>query len=294
MLYLSGGPRRYFQSMLALWSVAGGRNTVLTSPVAYCTARVMLIFLIGCICFGTGLAFAAEKPGRTSADRDRALFTWIWIAPGLLFFTLVFLLFVNSGYLLVLTPPLFAYLGRNAYAWFARRSAMQYWRAAILCAVAGSNTAIFVFAPFYCSYRSVRQFEAELVSFNAAVRRTASPATTLLVGFDSHFLGYRHAAYYLPEYQTVQFPEIALDGKRGAFSAQDRQTKFIQTLPVGRFDQFVLLPLPPDDEDRAYMALVRGRFPPAVLADAHAGEWSFAFGAIADLKVLFAHAAGTE
>jgi hypothetical protein len=36
--------------------------------------------------------------------------------PGLLFFTFIYLNFVNSGYLLVLTPPLFAWVRKTASA----------------------------------------------------------------------------------------------------------------------------------------------------------------------------------
>jgi hypothetical protein len=303
MWFVAGGPHRYFQSLLALWMVAPARNTVLTSPVAYCIVRLTMIAAIGCMCFGTGVVFALKKTRRPPspiddrADRDRALFTWVWITPGLLFFTLVFLRFVNSGYLLVLSPPVFAYLGRNAYAWFTEWSTSPRWRAAILCAAAAANTAFFAFAPVYCSYRSVRQFEAELVSFTSAVRRTVSPARTLLVGFDSHFLGYRHAAYYLPEYLTVQFPELTIGGKRGAFAVQNQQTEFLQAIPRNRLENLVLLPLPPDDEDRAYMASVRSKFPLGELQEMRVGEWTFAQGPIDGVKYLFAHlysAAGSQ
>jgi Protein of unknown function (DUF2723) len=290
MLFLSGGPHRYFQSLLALWIVAPAKNTVLTSSIAFCVARVILIIGIGFMCFGTGIAFFLIKPAnRSQVDRDRALFTWVWIAPGFLFFTLVFLLFVNSGYLLVLSPPIFAYLGQRAYAWFTEWNATWHWKAPILFAAAGANMAFFIFAPVYCSYRSVRQFEAELVSFTSVVRRTVSPSNTILIGSDSHFLGYRHAAYYLPEYLTVQYPELTIGGSRGAFAAQNRQTQYLTTLPRNHFDNFALLPLPPDDEDRAYLARVYSTFPQGELKETRSDGWTFASGAIVELKYLFAH-----
>ena len=43
----------------------------------------------------------------------------MWIAPGLLFFTLIYLKFVNSGYLLVLVPPVCAWIGQWASRWYA-------------------------------------------------------------------------------------------------------------------------------------------------------------------------------
>lgn len=290
MIYLSGGPHRYFDSLQALWMMVPAKNTLLTSPIAFCLARLLLIGVIGCLCFGTGLAFACRKSGaHRQADRERARFIWFWIAPGLLFFTFVFLLFVNSGYLLLLSPPLFVYLGRNAFAWFKAWENSPRWRNAILFAAAAANTAFFVFGPVYCSYRSVRQFETQLVSLTAAVHRNVSPTTTMLIGFDSHFLGYRHAAYYLPEYLTVQFPELKLAGAPGAFGARNRQTEVLRTLPRNQFAGFVVLPLPPDDEDRVFLKRAYGRFPSGELKETHDGEWLLGAGSVTDLQYLFGH-----
>ena len=290
MVEMTGGFHRYLQSFSDLWTVAGGKNTVLTSSLAFSFARLLMIAAVGCLCYGAAVAFAFTNQGqRSREDRERARFTGFWIGPGLLFFTFVFLRFVNSGYLLFLSPPLFAYLGRNIFNWFTAGSLSRSWRAGVLLAAGAANTAIFLFAPIYCSYRSVRQFEAQLVSFNAAVRRAASPEGTLLVGFDSHFLGYRHAAYYLPEYLTVQFPEMIVGGKHGAFGVQNRRTEFLAALPRDRFERFILLPLPPDDEDRAYLRGVYSRFPPEHLETSQEGGWSLVAGPIGDLKYLFAH-----
>jgi hypothetical protein len=288
MMVLAGGFRQYFQSLSDLWSVAAGKSLFWASPLAYSVARVALITAAATLCFGAGAVFAFSG-GRTASPegRKRLRFTWVWIGPGLLFFTFVFLRFVNSGYLLFLSPPLFAYLGRSAYNWAVSGSSSRNAKALLLVAGAAANMACFLWAPFYCSYGSVREFEAELVSYVSAVRRTAPPADTLLVGFDSHFLGYRHAAYYLPEYLTVQYPELIIGGQRGAFAAQNRQTEFLRHLPRDRYTKFVLLPLPPGDEERAYLRDVYGRFSTGKLQEKRDSEWLFETGSQADLNALF-------
>src|SRR5262249_35485403 len=140
---------------------------------------------------------------KSTVEQDKKIFTWVWILPGLLFFTFVFLRFVNSGYLLVLFPPVCVWLGHWMAEWYALLCWPKFFKTAVISLGAASNTAIFLFAPVYCSQASVRQFEYELRDVRAALPRIASPGETLIVGFDSHFLGYRHAGYYLPDYSTV-------------------------------------------------------------------------------------------
>ena len=144
------------------------------------------------LCFGSAslLVFRPrhESTATAEADRDRRLFTWIWIGPGLLFFTFVFLKYVNSGYLLVLSPPVFAWLGARAADWYAQHPGGGYVRKRVFVgALAAANAAGFVYAPIYCSYKSVREAESELVGVRDALKSMAAPGDTLIVGFDSHF-----------------------------------------------------------------------------------------------------------
>ena len=89
-------------------------------------ARLCTIIGITGLCFGAAaLLFfrpRRQSPGSTERDEDKKVFTWVWIGPGLLFFTFVFLQFVNSGYLLILAPPVFAWLGAWGDDWYAKAS----------------------------------------------------------------------------------------------------------------------------------------------------------------------------
>ena len=97
---------------------------------------------------------------------------------------------------------------------------------------AALNTLVFVCAPVYCSYGAVRRFEAELRNIIEVLPQIASPRETLIVGFDSHFLGYRHAGYYLPDYLTVQFPAVQLASGMRVFAMQNRDTRLETGLPA--------------------------------------------------------------
>jgi hypothetical protein len=216
------------------------------------------------------------------------IFTLVWIGPGLLFFTFIYLKFVNSGYLLALAPPACAWMGLWASTWYAN---LHWSRALKIVAIGGcaaANTMIFVCAPVYCSYGEVRRFEAELRNLIAVLPQIASPRETLIVGFDSHFLGYRHAGYYLPDYLTVQFPAVQLASGTRVFAMQYRDTRLETGIPATPVHDFVLFPLPLGASEYSnYMALVRKRFPPGELRTLTRGGHEFAVGPIADLGVLF-------
>jgi hypothetical protein len=151
------------------------------------------------------------------------------------------------------------------------------------------NLLLFFDSPFYFSYRSVRHFEAQLEGIRTMLPQLVSPEDTVIVSFDSHFLGFRHAGYYLPDYLTVEYPEVKLrSDERRVFAMQHRDTDLIAVLPVGHYSKFVLFPLPGvDGAYGKYVASVTGRFPEGRLRTIHAGGRDFVTGPIALLPLLF-------
>ena len=294
MVRASGGMHAYASSLIALWRLVPARQTVFTSSVFTSLARLVLIVWIYALCFGCAallplLSRLAAKRGRTNG-RIKA-FTWIWLTPGLLLFTFVYLKFVNSGYLLVLLPPACAWLGFWAAGWYNGSSLSVVAKVVLLGAAATVNCAIFLRAPLYCSYREVQRSQQELTAALVSVRQIARPQETLIVGFDSHFLGYRHAGYYLPEYLTVQFPEVPLASTTGVFAMQDGDTRLVSRLSVGSFRDFILFPLPSSDSEyREYMQHVRARFPSGELREIAQNGSVFLTGPISALHLLFPNA----
>jgi 4-amino-4-deoxy-L-arabinose transferase-like glycosyltransferase len=295
MVKASGGFAKYFHALSTLWHTQGASHTVFNSSPATSAARIFAIALIFLVCFGSAIlspAYSlAQKRRRKSPQK---LFTFVWITPAFLFFAFIFLLFVNSGYLLVLSPPVFAWLGLWASEWYAGLRLAKPFKFAAVALLAGINVLIFFEAPMYCSYRSVREFEAEMRSIRQTVARIASPEHTLIIGFDSHFLGYRHAGYYLPQYVTILFPKLPTAGGRRIAMMQNRDTHLLDCVDTTRFTDFLLFPLPSDEKAYVeYAAKVKARFPQKDLQSFRAGGHEFVRGPIADLRFLFPDEKGT-
>ena len=290
MVMASGGFHAYWSSLISLWRIAPAKQTVFNSNPAVSLARLISVAAIYLLCFGCAGLAAFRRASR--AARRTKLFIWMWVAPGLLFFTLVFLLFVNSGYLLVISPPVFAWLGWRASEWYAAVRMRKVAKVTLIVALAAANCLVFAFAPVYCSYASVRHFETELGDVVRLIPEVASPSDTMIVGFDSHFLGYRHAGYYLPRWFTAQYPEVRLEAGTRVFVMEGGDTRLAARLPLSRFRNFVIFPLPGGDPEYLdYMRRIRARFPRGALRTVIAGGREFLLGSVSDLPLLFPTAA---
>ena len=291
MLWQSGGLAGYAGPLWSLWRLVPARATVFNSSPLTSLARLCTILGIFGLCFGSAGLLLFTGPRRPVEPRIRR-FLQVWIAPSLLLFTFVFLKFVNSGYLLVIAPALCTFLGYRAANWYTAKSLSGRAKFTLLGLGAAANLSIFLFAPLYCSYRQTRRAEAELRRILNSLPQVASPKDTLIVGFDSHFLGYRHAGYYLPDYLVAQFPEVALASGTGVFVMQHRDTRVLGKLPVRSFKYFLLFPLPRDGREyQDYMAAVLARFPPGELRVVRREGMQYAVGPASDLRRLFPSAA---
>jgi hypothetical protein len=289
MIQISGG-KAYFSSLVSLWVAVPSKGMVFNSSVWNSFARAWVIVGIYFLCFGCAAILPFRRArADSSVDRRKTVFTWVWIAPGLLFFTFIYLKFVNSGYLLALAPPVCAWMGLWAANWYANFRLSKTLKILVMGACAAINTVIFLRAPVYCSYKELRRFETELENITKVLPQIASPQDTLIVGFDSHFLGYRHAGYYLPDYLTVQFPEVQLKSGTRVFAMQYRNTWLESRIsPAASIRNFVIFPLPLGGTEYSdYMALVRKRFPSGDLRTIVRGGYGFVIGPAADLRVLF-------
>ena len=283
----SGGLTVWWSSLTSLWNAVPGKQTVFNSSIANSVARLLSIVLIYGLCFGCAAILpilrrsSGPRESSASASRSPLMFACVWIAPGLLFFTFVYLRFVNSGYLLFLSPPVFAWLGLLASEIYRPGRRTLAW------ACVAVNVLIFLRAPVYCSYYEVRKFERELGSVVASLPRIASPGEAMILGFDSHFMGYRHAGYYLPDYVTIEYPAVRLASGPRIFTMQHRDTTLAAGLPDG-YKTFIVFPLPREGADyRAYTAEIESRFGPNDLSDRFSGGNTFITGPISALATLF-------
>src|SRR5258708_23610010 len=106
----------------------------------------------------------------------------------------------------------------------------------------------------YCSLSEFRRSERDLANLCDRIRSQASPASSVIVGFDSHFQGYRHAAYYLPEYTVLQYPEVHYVSGTRLFASSARRTSVLPEMDPSGCREVVLFPLPDSQESRAFLA----------------------------------------
>jgi hypothetical protein len=152
---------------------------------------------------------------------------------------------------------------------------------------AAVNVLIFLGSPLYCSYRSVRHFETQLAGICRALPQVASADDTLIVSFDSHFLGYRHAGYYLPGYLTLEYPEVKLREGTRIFAMQGRDTRLLTGLPATTYSRFVIFPLAEDAEAKQYLQKVMSKLPSHGVSVEHRDGKDFVIGPVSQLPLLF-------
>jgi 4-amino-4-deoxy-L-arabinose transferase-like glycosyltransferase len=290
MVRASGGAAAYFSALSDLWTASPAQQTAWSNFIYMTIARIFNMAFAYGLCFGVWVFAPLVLPDRQAPPPDggRKLFLWVWVLPGLLFFSLVFFRHINSGYLLVLSPPLFAWLGRRTADAFARGRASSRGKALLLMGMVAVNAGLFLFPPFYCTYRAVREFEADLAVVLAGVARLTNPADSVIVAFDSHFLGYRHAGYYLPQYWTLQYPEAKYPSGRRVFALRGRTTYLLNRLPTGPETKFVIFPLPVGPREYSeYLKGVLDRFPSNTVRSQVEGGHEFVIGPAAGLRFLF-------
>lgn len=289
MVAASGGFAIYFGALFSLWGIVPEKTTVFNSSPANSIARAFTIFFIYLLGFGAASIAPLEARYRTAPEDPRKkIFTLVWIVPALCFFTFIFLKFVNSGYLLLLAAPACAWLGHWAAQWYEHAGWRKSVKHTLIGVFAVVNIFIFLESPLYCSYRSVRRFDATMEAVRTALPQVAPPQGTLLIGFDSHFLGYRHAGYYLPDYSTVEYPEVRLREGVRVFAMHDRNTRLLATLPTSQYSRFVLFPLPADSGSyKEYLQTVLRKLPHAGLQTIHLDGFDFVTGPISDVACLF-------
>jgi len=119
-----------------------------------------------------------------------------------------------------------------------------------------------------------------------------TPENLLIVSFDNHFLGYRHAGYYLPQYLTIEYPDANLVQGPRIFAMQGRDSFLLTGLPAGTYSRFVLFPLPVGDTGYVeYVDKVKKMLPAKDLTSVVLYGHEFVTAPIADLPLLFPHAA---
>lgn len=290
MLRESGGAEKYWAALADLWNrVAGAQAVLSVSPVEAAKLlieRLYTLFRAYALCFLAAAPLPLLRPF-PSMDRAQKQFLLAWVAPGIAFCLLVFMPFVNSGYALVLTPPIFALLGAYGAAWQSSLQGSRHVKTAFQAALGLASVAVFLFAPLYCSYSRVRFLGSELAATRESLRELFDPSDTLLVGGDFHMQGFRHAGYALPEFLTVQFPEKPSERGLRVFVMRQRETAALSEIPAGPYQRFVLFPVADIGGLQDRMRAVQAHFADGALQTMRSGDREFVVGSTADLHFLF-------
>jgi hypothetical protein len=289
MIWASGGFAAYFGALASLWRMVPSKGTVFNSSPITSVARFFTILFIYFLCFGAAvLAPLGAACNPIPTDKNKKLFTAVWIVPALCFFTFIFLKLVNSGYLLLVAAPACVWLGAWLADWYDHGAWPRQLKIATTVVCALIDVAIFLGFPAYCSYRSVRRFEAELQSTETSLPQLGTPENLLIVSFDNHFLGYRHAGYYLPSYLTIEYPEANLLQGPRIFAMQGRDSFLLTGLPAGAYTRFVLFPLPAGDpEYTQYAEKIRHLLPAKDLSSVILEGHEYVTAPIRDLPILY-------
>jgi hypothetical protein len=268
------------------------KGTVFNSSPITSVARALTILYIYFLSFGAAsLVPIWTMFGTKEAEKSKKLFTAFWVVPALCFFTLIFLKLVNSGYLLLTAAPACIWLGAWTAEWYEQGAWPKALKLAAISAGVAANVSIFLAFPAYCAYRSVHRFEAELSSVTTAMPQVGSPENLLIVSFDNHFLGYRHAGYYLPNYMTVEYPAANLIEGSRIFAMHGKDSFLLTALPTGNFTRFVLFPLPGGEPEYVeYMDKIEKMLPAGDLRNVSLGGHQFVTAPIKDLPILFPQA----
>jgi hypothetical protein len=133
----------------------------------------------------------------------------------------------------------------------------------------------------------VRHFETQLAGICQALPEVASASDTLILSFDSHYLGYRHAGYYLPGYLTLQYPEVKLREGTRIFAMQGDDTRLLAGLPAVAYSKFVIFPMAENAENKQYLQKVMSILPRHGLTVVHRDGKDFVIGPVSQLPLLF-------
>jgi len=218
MLMLTGGGARYFSALSELWEFNNATQSIWHSELS--SPFDTLFTLLGFLSYGVGvgtifLMFSAYALFRTGQWRELAgnklIFFASWLAPALLFFSLIFIPPYKYSYglvvvpaFLLLTPPavrqaLEAVKELTGFSGLSGIHAPTF----ILSLLVLTNSFVFCLASRGFSVSDLRTHERLLSTIFLGIRKNFPSEGTLILGRQrSTFSGYRHIQYYLPEYSV--------------------------------------------------------------------------------------------
>ena len=267
MLAATGGPERYFTALIELWQFNNDGQSLWQATVA---SRIDTFWTVaGFLSYGVEVgavfllvgAYLLLRTGKwRSLSRDRAWFFTLWLAPALLFFTLIFIppykyaygLVIIPAFILLIPPAVRLVVGELGKYFPLHNHVILHSPRFILPALVAINAAVFCLSSSGYSVASLRNHERILSTIFAGIERNFPSKSTLILGRQrSTFSGFRHIQLYLPQY-AVYLADQQTNNRREkwyAFGARKGETILADAIhiPPGiRYVVFVADPYFPE------------------------------------------------
>lgn len=296
MLIAGGGSDVYFTALNDLWSRIPSVGTVpaMMEKAGFLSGIVLALVHLSMIAFFFLVSFSAAVPiilmrgvslGSWTVQKR---FTLIWVLPGMLFFTFMFLTVSNMGYMAAIFPPLFAIFGAKAAKCYEEIGRGWKQKTAFAGFIVVVNTIIFIYAPLYTGYQYTKNYENELLLTRGILTQAVDPANTMVVAMDAYRYGFREAGYYSPSHLVVQYPEMVFSSGVKVFSMQGRKTVILDKIPMGKYSRFIIFPMPHNEHVQEELW---GMFPAGSVSKISKNGYTFIEGPRSELRYLFPHAA---
>jgi hypothetical protein len=292
MLIASGGSDVYFTALNDLWSRVPSTGTVpamvekagLFSGVLLALVHLSMMAIFFLVSFSAATPIILMRGLSLGSWAAQKRFALIWVLPGILFYTFMFLTFSNMGYMAAIFPPLYAIIGAKLARWHEQVQGRFQFKIGFVAFLILTNIIVFLYVPSYMGYQNTKEYENDIVLTREILTQTVDPANTLVVATDSFRHGFREIGYYSPTHLVVQYPEVELSSGTRVFSMHARKTTLLSKLPIEKYTKFVIFVTPAHEDIQEEFSEM---FPEGSVSRVSINGYTFIEGPSSELKYLF-------
>ncbi|MBT0652956.1 ArnT family glycosyltransferase [Geomobilimonas luticola] len=146
-----------------------------------------------------------KKTPQATSGSNVCLFIAAWSLPSFIFYLLIFIHPANPGYALIFTPPLLV-ISASATVYMCKelhRLVDHDITAALILVLLLINTGVFMYSSYMISWKTIKNHDRD-IELMVEDMRSFDPNTTVFIGNNYVFYGFRQIMYYLPQYRTYQ------------------------------------------------------------------------------------------
>ena len=270
MLFITGGPERYFSATNELWDFSNSKFAIWnggTDPVLLGVFGASMLHVMG---IGSLFAiFALYALIRTGfwrlLSKEKVLFFSLWLIPAFILDIFIFLYpgVMIMGYGLFFAPALLILVSVSI-----QYSAVEIKRViegndlriktlhtAFVGIVITVNTAVFLMAPISVSAGGIREHDQHLSTLLSGIRKKFPAESTIIFNEKAYVLySFRHIQYYLPDYRTY-LTYGPLKNNRGekwhVFGGMNGKTFLADAVHIPENTQYIIHFMDPSDRKYA-------------------------------------------